>query len=57
MHTDSKSAKKTDNLSVFFAPLGSVRVKAAHKMLVKLTPGVNFTNLLEQSSNVLAQEV
>jgi len=25
--------------------LGSLRVKAAHKTLVKLTPVVNFTNI------------
>jgi len=29
--TDPKSAKKTDNLTVFFAHLGSVHVKAARK--------------------------
>ena len=33
-----KSAKKTDSLTVFFALLGSFRIKAAHKILVKLTP-------------------
>jgi hypothetical protein len=32
---DPKSAKKTDNLAVFFALLGSARKKAARKMLVK----------------------
>jgi len=30
----------TDDLTVFFALLGSVGVKASHKMLVKLTPGL-----------------
>jgi len=39
MRVDPKSAKKTDNLTVFFALLGSAPVKAAHKMLVKLTSG------------------
>jgi len=34
-----KSAKKADSLTVFFALLGSGRVKAACKMLMKLTPG------------------
>jgi len=35
---DPESAKKTYNLTVFFALLGSACVKAAHKRLVKLTP-------------------
>jgi len=30
----------------FFRLLGSMSVKAAHKTLVKLTPGVDFTNIL-----------
>ena len=34
---DPKSTKKTVKLSSFFALLGSARVKAARKMLVKLT--------------------
>ena len=37
---DPKSAEKSDRLTVFFALLVSVRIKAAQKMLVKLTPGV-----------------
>ncbi len=37
-HTDSKTAKKTDSLTVFLVLLGSVRVKAARKLLVKSTP-------------------
>jgi hypothetical protein len=41
-----KSAKKTDNLSIFFALLESLFVKAASKMLMKFTPGVNFINIL-----------
>ncbi len=36
---DPKSPKKTDNLNAFFGDLGSVRVKAAGRMLMKLTPG------------------
>jgi hypothetical protein len=39
MRTDLKSAIKTNSLTVFFALLGSARVKAAHKLLVKSTPG------------------
>ncbi len=38
-HADPKSTNKTVKLSVFFALLGSVCAKAAHRMLVKLTPG------------------
>ena len=34
----SQRRKKLLNLTVFFALLGSARVKAARKMLVKLTP-------------------
>jgi len=35
---DPKSVKKIGNLTVFFMLLGSARVKAVHRMLVKLTP-------------------
>ncbi len=38
-HEDSKNAKKTVKLSVFFTLLGSARTKAARRMLMKLTPG------------------
>jgi hypothetical protein len=44
--TDHKRARKTVKLSVFFAHLGSAHLKAALKMLMKLTPGVNITNNL-----------
>ena len=37
---DPESAKKLLNLTVFFALLVSAGVKAAHRTLVKLTPGV-----------------
>jgi len=36
---DPKSAKKTVKLSVYFAHLGSIFVKVAQRMLMKLTPG------------------
>jgi len=36
---DPKNAKKLFNLTVFFALLGSSRVKAARRMLVKLNQG------------------
>jgi hypothetical protein len=39
MHADPKRAKKTDNLTEFFMLLGSARVKAACRILMKLTPG------------------
>jgi len=42
---DPKSAKNTVKPSVFFMLLGFVHVKAARKMLVKLTPAVNFINI------------
>jgi len=35
---DFESVKKIDNLTVFFMLLGSAPSKAAHKMLMKLTP-------------------
>ena len=38
MHADPKSAKKLLNLTVFFALSGSAGVKAARRMLVKLSP-------------------
>jgi len=38
VHADSESEiKADDNCNVFFALLGSLRVKAARKMLMKLT--------------------
>ncbi len=39
MCSDPESAKKTDGLTVFFVLLGSLCIKVARKMLVKLTPG------------------
>jgi hypothetical protein len=46
---DLKSAKETGSLSAFFALLGSARVKASHKALVKSTPGVDYINILHAS--------
>ena len=37
-HADPKSAKKTVKSSSFFALSGSASIKAARRMLVKLTP-------------------
>jgi len=39
MHTDPKTAKKTDNLTVIWALLGSMLVKVSSRMLMKLTQG------------------
>jgi hypothetical protein len=48
MRKDPKSTKKTDNLTVFFVLLGSARVKALNRMLVKSTLSVfYFTNILQ----------
>jgi hypothetical protein len=36
----------TDDLTVIFALSGSSHLKAEHKMLMKLTTGLNFINIL-----------
>jgi len=41
-----KAQKDTDDMTVFFRHLGSGCVKAACKTLMKLTPSVNFINIL-----------
>jgi len=38
--------KKTNALAAFFTLLDSARVKAVHRMLMKLSQGVNFINIL-----------
>jgi hypothetical protein len=43
---DCNSAKNTVNPSDLFVLLGSLHIKAAHKMLIKSTPVVNFINIL-----------
>jgi len=50
MRPNPKSEKKTVKLSVFFALLGSARIKAACRMLMKLTPDVMkpFNTFLER---------
>ena len=42
----SRKCKKLLDLTVFFALLGSSSVKAACRMLMKLTPGFYLTNIL-----------
>ena len=44
MRADPKTTKKTDSLTVFLACLGSAHVKAARRMLVKLTLGFHAGN-------------
>jgi len=46
MLVDPESVKKIDNLTVFFTLLESASVKAVYRMLMKLSPGVNFINNL-----------
>jgi len=43
---DPESVKGTDDSTVFFTLLGSTSVKAECRMLMKLTPGVDFINVL-----------
>ena len=47
MHADPKGAKTLLDMTVFFARLGPASVIAAHRMLMKLTSGFNFTNILQ----------
>jgi len=45
--TDSKCAeKRQSSQQCIFTLLGSTGIKAEHKMLVNLTPGLNFINVL-----------
>jgi hypothetical protein len=46
MHEDPERAKKDSQVINFFAFLGSAHIKAAHGTMMKLTPGVNFYNIL-----------
>ncbi len=50
----SQKCKMAFDLTVIFALLGSTHVKAACKMLMKLTPGVHFTSYLALSTNAPA---
>ena len=52
---DPKSAKKSLKLSSFIALLGSVRVKAVRRTLVKLTPG--DSSITEEYSSKKNNEV
>ncbi len=46
----NKAYKYTDDLTVFFTLSGSTRVKAVHKMLVKLTPGFRIVICFMETS-------
>ena len=50
-NTDPKSVKRQSSHHSLFAILGSVLVKAARKMLVKLTPGWSKFHQASQSPN------
>ncbi len=50
MRADQKSAKMTASYQWRFALLESMSVKAARKTLMKLTPVVNFINILWAAS-------
>jgi len=56
-----EAQKKTDDMIVFFALLGSAYVKAASKMLMKLTFGLSvkiyLVNSFKQSNSPLTQVV
>jgi len=46
---DPESAKKIDYLTEFFAFLGSANAIAAHRTLMKMSPGVDFSNMFKHS--------
>jgi len=46
MHRSQKRNKDSQVSSVFFALSGPTCIKAASEMLMILTPGVNFINIL-----------
>ena len=54
---DPKSVIKLLNLTVFFALLGSGRVEAAHRTLVKLTPGGKKCLKIPPVSDLLLQKL
>jgi len=52
----SNAKKRQSSHQCLFARLGSACAKAARKMLVKLTPGVNFTNVLCAAFTLVGHE-
>jgi len=51
----SKKRKKT-LMTYVFTFLGSTRAKAVHRMLMKLTPGLNFINVLRTAFTLVDTE-
>jgi len=49
----SQKRKNNDNLNVFFMLSGTACLKAACRMLMKMTPGLNFTNILRAAFTLL----
>jgi len=49
---DPKSAKRYFNQQCRFMLLGPMSVKSVHKMFIKLTPGVDFTNVFMYAFSV-----
>jgi len=49
-----KAQKRQSSHQCFFAIMGSLRKKSAHKALVKFISRVNFSNPLAQRTNALA---
>jgi len=47
LRTQIPKAQKRQSSCQFFVLSGSESQKAAHNMLMKLTPGVNFINILQ----------
>ncbi len=55
MRADPKNVKKILMILLyFFTLLGSTHVEAAQRALVKLTPGVNFINVLRTAFALVA---
>jgi len=55
MCKDPKKCKKTDHLTVFFALLGSARVKASYEMLMIVTPDVHVDHeSIDLSTKIIA---
>jgi len=52
MRADSKSVNIQSSHQYLFALLGSAGTKALSKKLIKLTPGVQFTNILQAAFHI-----
>jgi hypothetical protein len=56
MRADPKSIKRQSGHQYLFALLGSLSVKAARKMLIKLTLGEDAATAAERSEKVLKKK-